>query len=59
LSGCATPTTFRVLDARTKQPIEGAVALAEWTSTGGLSHTSTAKGRVVEIASLFQKTDVR
>lgn len=46
LSGCATSTTFRVLDAETKQPIEGAVALAEWTSTGGLpglSHTSTAK----------------
>lgn len=30
ISGCATPTTFRVLDAKTKQPIEGAVALAEW-----------------------------
>jgi hypothetical protein len=30
LSGCATSTTFRVLDAETKKPIEGAVALAEW-----------------------------
>jgi len=42
----STPTTFRVLDAKTKQPIEGAVALVEWTSTGGLpglSHTKTAK----------------
>jgi hypothetical protein len=46
LSGCAGSTTFKVLDAKTKQPIEGAVALAEWTSTGGLpglSHTSIAK----------------
>jgi hypothetical protein len=30
LSGCAASTTFRVLDAETKEPIEGAVALAEW-----------------------------
>ena len=46
LGGCATPTTFRVLDAKTKQPIEGAVALAEWTAVGGfpgLSHTDTVK----------------
>ena len=46
LSGCATSTTFRVLDAETKQPIEGAVALAEWTSSSGLpglSHTDTVK----------------
>ncbi|CAK8711010.1 Carboxypeptidase regulatory-like domain-containing protein [Candidatus Electrothrix laxa] len=46
LNGCATPTTLRVLDAETKRPIGGAVALAEWTSTGGfpgLSHTDTAK----------------
>ncbi|MCI5123905.1 MAG: hypothetical protein D3925_05370 [Candidatus Electrothrix sp. AR5] len=46
LNGCSGSTTFRVLDAETKQPIEGAVALAEWTSTGGLpgfSHTSTDK----------------
>ncbi|MCW5211033.1 hypothetical protein VU03_04855, partial [Desulfobulbus sp. N3] len=39
-------TTFRVLDAETKRPIEGAVALAHWTSTDGfpgLTHTDTAK----------------
>ena len=30
LSGCANGTTFRVLDAETREPIEGAVALAEW-----------------------------
>jgi hypothetical protein len=46
LSGCALPTTFRVLDARTNEPIEGAVALAMWNlSKGipGLSYTVTAK----------------
>ncbi|MCW5203871.1 hypothetical protein VU12_13150, partial [Desulfobulbus sp. US4] len=46
LSGCAGSTTFRVLDAETKRPIEGAVALAHWTSTDGfpgLTHTDTAK----------------
>ncbi|MCI5120786.1 MAG: hypothetical protein D3908_06280 [Candidatus Electrothrix sp. AUS4] len=39
LSGCATPTTsatFRVLDAETKQPIEGAVALAHWIGYKGI-----------------------
>jgi hypothetical protein len=30
ISGCASSTTFRVLDAKTGEPIEGAVALAEW-----------------------------
>lgn len=30
LNGCAASTTFRVLDAETKEPIEGAVALAKW-----------------------------
>lgn len=31
LCGCAaSSTTFRILDAETKKPIEGAVALAEW-----------------------------
>jgi hypothetical protein len=45
LSGCAGSTTFRVLDAKTKQPIEGAVALAEWVGykgTLGFSHSYTA-----------------
>ncbi|MCP4023156.1 MAG: hypothetical protein GY729_15040 [Desulfobacteraceae bacterium] len=39
-------TTFRVLDAETKEPIQGAVAIAMWTSTKGLpglSSTYTAK----------------
>ncbi|MCW5211031.1 hypothetical protein VU03_04845 [Desulfobulbus sp. N3] len=46
LSGCATYTTFRVLDAETKQPIKGAVALTEWTGSRGvpgLSYTVTTK----------------
>jgi len=30
LGGCSTATTFRVLDAETKKPVEGAVALATW-----------------------------
>ena len=46
LSGCATPITLRVLDTETKQPIEGAIALAEWVgteSTMGYYHTYTKK----------------
>ncbi|MFH7320187.1 hypothetical protein ACHHRT_06160 [Desulfurivibrio sp. D14AmB] len=46
LNGCAGPTTFQVLDAETKEPIEGAVALAMWYRTKGLpglSSTYTAK----------------
>jgi len=35
ISGCAA-STFRVLDAETKKPIEGAVALAMWTKSRGL-----------------------
>ena len=46
-SGCATTAkTFRVLDAETRKPIEGAVALAEWIDVEGvpgLSYTNTAK----------------
>jgi hypothetical protein len=46
LNGCAGPTTFRVLDAETKEPVEGAVAIAMWDRTRGmpgLSSTYTAK----------------
>lgn len=49
LSGCAASTTFRVLDAETKKPIEGAVALVEWISgrrmaiIAGPTHAYTAK----------------
>ncbi|HID70808.1 MAG TPA: carboxypeptidase regulatory-like domain-containing protein [Desulfobacterales bacterium] len=47
MSGCSTPTTFRVLDAETGNPIEGAVALATWSMGSGwppgLSYGYTAK----------------
>ncbi|HID70854.1 MAG TPA: carboxypeptidase regulatory-like domain-containing protein [Desulfobacterales bacterium] len=46
ISGCSTDTTFRVLDAETKKPVEGAVALATWTKykgLPGLSYGYTAK----------------
>lgn len=46
LGGCASTTTFRVLDAETKEPIKGAVALAMWDSARGfpgLSVRYTAK----------------
>lgn len=49
LNGCAGATTFRVLDAETKQPIKGAVALAMWTKTRGLPGlTSTYTAKAVE-----------
>ena len=47
-SGCATSTTFRVLDAETKKPIEGAVALAEWITVRGLALTYTETVKIVE-----------
>jgi len=53
LNGCSTATTFRVLDAETGKPIEGAVALATWAMGSGwppgLSYGYTAKA--VEVVS--------
>lgn len=53
LSGCAASTTFRVLDAETKQPIEGAVALAEWIGYRRMAiiagPTSTHTAKIVEV----------
>ena len=47
--GCSGSTTFRVVDAETKEPIEGAVALAMWTTTSGLPGlTSRNTAKVVE-----------
>ncbi len=46
LGGCSRPASFTVLDDETKEPIEGAVSLVEWTVTGGLpglTNTKTAK----------------
>ncbi len=51
VSGCATPTTFRVLDAQTKKPIEGAVALAEWSTVRGFALTYTDTVKIVEVVS--------
>ncbi len=49
LNGCATTTkTFRVLDAETKKPIRGAVALAEWISVKGFGFTHTDTAKIVE-----------
>ena len=47
-SGCATSTTFRVLDAETKKPIQGAVALAEWITVKGFALTYTETVKIVE-----------
>ena len=45
-------TTFRVLDAKTKKPIEGAVALAEWYGIRGLPGlTNTKTTKIVEAIS--------
>lgn len=59
LNGCADATTFRVLDAETKEPIEGAVALAMWTKTSGLpgltsSYTAKAVEAVTGADGFFQ-----
>ncbi|MFH7320185.1 carboxypeptidase-like regulatory domain-containing protein [Desulfurivibrio sp. D14AmB] len=52
LNGCAGPTTIRVLDAETKEPIEGAVAIAMWYRTKGLPGlSSTYTAKVVEAES--------
>lgn len=48
----AGPTTIRVLDAETKEPIEGAVALAMWKRTKGLPGLySTYTAKAVEAVS--------
>ena len=53
LSGCGYPTiTLRVLDEQTKEPIEGAVAIAWWTTSHGLPGLTYHKtARVNEIVS--------
>ncbi|WP_028582028.1 carboxypeptidase-like regulatory domain-containing protein [Desulfogranum japonicum] len=50
--GCATSTTFRVLDVETNKPIEGAVALAEWVggeNMGLVGPTFAYTAKVVEV----------
>lgn len=48
LSGCYGPIKGKVVDAETGAPIEGAVAMAEWTMTLGLGNTYTKSAKVVE-----------
>lgn len=51
LSGCYLPMSGRVIDAETKQPIEGAVVLVEWTKTKGFGFTYTESYKVAETLS--------
>ncbi len=41
----------KVVDAETGEPIEGAVAMAEWTKTKGLGNTYTVSAKVSEAVS--------
>ncbi len=41
----------KVVDAETGEPIEGAVAMVEWTKTKGLGNTYTVSAKVVEAVS--------
>ncbi len=41
----------KVVDAETGEPIEGAVAMAEWTKTKGFGNTYTVSAKVVEAIS--------
>lgn len=50
-TGCYGPLKGRVVDAETGEPIEGAVAMAEWTRTKGLGNTYTVSVKVVEAVS--------
>ena len=45
------PISATVVDAKTGDPIEGAVVLVEWTNTHGFGHTHTESYKVVEIIS--------
>ena len=50
-TGCYLPITGRVIDAETRQPIEGAVIMVEWTKTHGLGEHWTESYKVVEAIS--------
>lgn len=50
-SGCYGTLKGKVIDAETGEPIEGAVAIAEWTKTKGLGLTYTKSMKVVEAVS--------
>ncbi len=44
-------TTFKVVDAETNQPIEGAVLLVQWTKPGPFFTTAATNYKVVEVQS--------
>lgn len=50
-TGCYGTLKGKVIDAETGKPIEGAVAMAEWTKTKGLGNTYTVSAKVVEAVS--------
>jgi len=50
-SGCYLPINGRVVDARTQQPIEGAIVLVEWTKKHGFGDAWTESYKVVETVS--------
>jgi len=50
-TGCYGTLRGKVVDAETGAPIEGAVAMAEWTKTKGLGNTYTVSAKVVEAVS--------
>lgn len=50
-TGCYGPIKGKVVDAETGEPIEGAVAMAEWTRAKGLGNTYTVSVKVSEAVS--------
>ncbi len=48
ISGCYLPMSGRVVDGETKQPIEGAVVLVEWTEEHGLGLTYHTVYKIAE-----------
>ena len=51
ITGCYLPISGKVIDAETKQPIEGAIVLVEWTKTIGYGLTRTESYKVAETLS--------
>lgn len=50
-TGCYGTLRGKIVDAETGAPIEGAVAMAEWTKTKGLGNTYTVSAKVSEAVS--------
>jgi hypothetical protein len=45
----AKPTTGTVIDAGTREPIEGAVVVAEWILQGGMEHSRVGTLKILEV----------